>query len=127
MPAHDGAEFQPREAALFPLRLLPRLSCDPARSVFRIGRVALSLFLAGKVSHREAVSLDGPPTFRRPIRPRLDRHHHIGFVGVVVGHFFPFTPNLTGPATGVDQPSALSPRSRIVNSRPATSSTDSSH
>src|ERR1039458_3391574 len=55
----------------------PRLSCDQARSVFRIGRVPLSLFLAGKVSHREAVSLNGPPTFRRPMRPGLYRHHLI--------------------------------------------------
>src|ERR1700681_141470 len=37
--------------------------------------------------HRSAVSLDGPPTFRRPMWPGLYRHHLIGFVGVVVGHF----------------------------------------
>jgi hypothetical protein len=39
------------------------------------------LFLAGKVSHWETVSLDGPSTFRRPIGSGLDRHHRIGFVG----------------------------------------------
>src|SRR5258708_1918202 len=45
-------------------------------------------FPCREVFHREAVSLDGPPTFRRPMRPLLDRHHLIGFVGVVVGHLF---------------------------------------
>ena len=64
-----------------------RLSCDKACSIFRIGRVSLGLFLPGKISHRKAVALDGPPTFRRPTRPGLYRHHLIGLAGVVVGHF----------------------------------------
>jgi hypothetical protein len=55
--------------ASFPLRLLPRLPDDKARSIFRVSRVPLSLFLAGEMSHRKAVLLDGPPTFRRPMRP----------------------------------------------------------
>ena len=67
----------------FPLRL----SCDKACSIFRIGRVSLSVFLPGKMSHRKAVALDGPPTFRRPMWPGFYRHHLIGLVGVVVGHF----------------------------------------
>src|SRR5712672_398944 len=74
----------------FPLRLLPRLPCDKACSICWIGRIPLSLFLAGKMSHRKAVSFDRPPTFRRPMGPGLYRHHLIGFVGVGVGHF-PFT------------------------------------
>ena len=67
----------------FPLSL----SCDKACSIFRIGRVSLSVFLPGKMSHRKAVALDGPPTFRRPMWPGFYRHHLIGLVGVVVGHF----------------------------------------
>src|SRR5258708_2744361 len=70
----------------FPLCLLPRFSCDQARSVFAIGRESLSLSLAGKMSHRKAVSFDGPPSLGRSMRPGLDRHHLIGFVRVVVGH-----------------------------------------
>src|ERR1700687_1526244 len=39
------------------------------------------LFLAGKVSHGHAIPLDGPPTFRRPMRSGLDRHHLMGVAG----------------------------------------------
>src|ERR1700730_1226215 len=70
-----------------PLRLLPSLPGDKTCSIFRIGRVSLGLFLAGKVSHRKAVSFDGPPTLGRAMRSGLRRHHLIGLVGVVVGHF----------------------------------------
>src|SRR5450755_4421007 len=48
-----------------PFRLLPSLLGDKTCSIFRIGRVSLGLFLAGKVSHRKAVSFDGPPTLGR--------------------------------------------------------------
>jgi hypothetical protein len=80
------AECDEGALASFPLRFLPRLS-GKTRSVFWIDCVSVSLVLAGKVSHREAVSLDGPPTFRRPLRPGLYRHHLISFVRVVIGHF----------------------------------------
>ena len=70
-----------------PLRLLPSLPGDKTCSIFRIGRVSLGLFLAGKMSHRNAVPFDGPPSFRRPMWPRFYRHHFIRFVGIVVGHF----------------------------------------
>jgi hypothetical protein len=82
----------------FPLRLLPRFRANKARSVFRIGRVSLSLFLPGKVSDGKPVPLDRPPTFRRPMpaRPGLNRHHLIGFVGIVVVHFpSAFSPTAT--------------------------------
>jgi hypothetical protein len=50
-----------------------------------------------RILSQEAVSLDDPPTFRRPTRPGLNRHHLIDFVGVVVGHFsFAFGPSF-GP------------------------------
>src|SRR5665213_2251476 len=76
--------------------IVPRFPCVEARPVFRIGRVPPSLFLAGKMSHRSAVSLDGPPTFRRPMWPGLYRHHLIGFVGIVGYHFpFAFSPRTT--------------------------------
>jgi hypothetical protein len=88
-----------KQAHLFPLRLLPRLSCGQARSVFRIGRVPLGLFLAWKMPHRIAVSLDGPPSVRRPTRSRLYRHHRIGFIGVVVGHSFAFSPTSANRAS----------------------------
>jgi hypothetical protein len=84
---HRESSNQQIRRVSFPLRLLPRLPCDKACSICRIGRIPLSLFLAGKMSHRKAVSFDRPPTFRRPMRPGLDRHHLIGFVGIVVGHF----------------------------------------
>src|SRR5450432_2663342 len=64
-----------------PLRLLPSLTGDKTCSIFRIVRVSLGLFLAGKVSHRKAVSFDGPPTLLRAMRSGLYRHHLIGFVG----------------------------------------------
>src|SRR5712664_2728567 len=35
---------------------------------------------------RKTIPLDGPPTLRRPMGPGLDRHHVIGFVGIVA-HF----------------------------------------
>src|SRR5665213_2386365 len=73
----------------------PTFSLFRGSPVFRIGRVPPSLFLAGKTSHRSAVSLDGPPTFRRPTWPGLYRHHLIGFVGIVGYHFpFAFSPAL---------------------------------
>src|SRR5216684_2439902 len=93
MPPPKGCACWPAIArqivlGLFPLRLLPSLLGDKTCSIFRIGRVSLGLFLAGKVSHRKAVSFDGPPTLgRRPMGTGLDRHHLVGFVGVVVGHF----------------------------------------
>jgi hypothetical protein len=82
----------------FLLILLPPalfLSLPKASSICRIGCVPLGLFLAGKVSHGHAIPLDGPPTFRRPMRSGLDRHHLIDFVGIVVAHFFAFSPNST--------------------------------
>ena len=75
-----------RGPVIFPLPF-PSLLCDEACSIFGIGRESLSLFLVGKVSHRNAVPLDGPPSFRRPMRPGLYRHYLIGFVEVVVSHF----------------------------------------
>src|ERR1700730_129312 len=66
-----------------PLRLLPSLPGDKTCSIFRIGRVSLGLFLAGKVSHRKAVSFDGPPTLGRATRSGLCRHP---LIGLVVGH-----------------------------------------
>jgi hypothetical protein len=45
------------------------------------------------VHPEKAVPLDGPPGMRRPMRPRLYRHHLVGFIGIVVGHFhFGFGP-----------------------------------
>jgi hypothetical protein len=45
----------------------PTLSLHKARSVFRIRRVPLGLFLPGKMSNWKPVPFDGPPTFRRPM------------------------------------------------------------
>src|ERR1700730_1230779 len=66
-----------RALELFPLRLLPSFPCDKACPIFRIGRVSLSFFLAGKVSHCNPVSLDGPPTFRRLAPARSAPPHRL--------------------------------------------------
>jgi hypothetical protein len=94
---------------IIPLRLLPSPTGYKACSIFRIGREPLSLFLAGKVSHRETVSFDGPPTLRRPMRPELYRHHLIGFVGIVCHLPFAFSPE-AGRTPSVDGSPSVSRR-----------------
>jgi hypothetical protein len=48
---------------------------------------ALGPLLKSWLAFISSTPLDGPPTFRRPMWPGFYRHHLIGLVGVVVGHF----------------------------------------
>ena len=80
-----GAEPDTRQILFF--RFPKLIRGGKTGSVFWICRVPRSLFLAWKISHRHAFPLNGRPSMRRPMRPRLYRHHLIGFIWVVVSHF----------------------------------------
>ena len=73
----------------FPLRLLPRLSCDQARSVFRIGGVPLSLFLAADCSALMWRNISEPPESSL-MKPKPRSAFHIFKVPVAIALYFPF-------------------------------------